>query len=181
MPQNPGQPAENPHGEIGTAWTAPRNGPDKPDRSDSRVTGGVTFAGVLLLCGGVLAVLQGIAAVAEDDVYARVGTYVYELDLTGWGWVHVVVGALAAVTGGGLLRGAAWARFAGIVLASLSLVAQFLFLPYAPVWAVVMMAIDVFVIWALASRLERADGDEGVRLAPGSEQPGGPAVRSHRA
>jgi hypothetical protein len=120
------------------------------------VTGGIVFAGVLLLCNGALAVLQGIAAVAEDDVYARIGSYVYEMNLTGWGVLHIVLGALALVIGYGLLKDLAWARFAGILLASLSLVAQFLFLPYAPVWAVVMMALDVFVIWALASRQEEA-------------------------
>ncbi|GGX84812.1 DUF7144 family membrane protein [Streptomyces fructofermentans] len=123
---------------------------------DAWVTGGVTFAGVLLLCGGVLAVLQGIAAIAEDDVYARVGTYVYELDLTGWGWIHLVIGVLAAATGAGLLKGMQWARYAGVFLASLSLITQFLFLPYAPVWSVIMIGIDVFVIWALASRPRNA-------------------------
>jgi hypothetical protein len=120
------------------------------------VTGGIVFAGVLLLCNGALAVLQGIAAVAEDDVYARIGSYVYEMNLTGWGVLHIVLGALALVIGYGLLKDLAWARFAGILLASLSLVAQFLFLPYAPVWAVVMMALDVFVIWSLARRQEEA-------------------------
>ncbi|GHD25191.1 DUF7144 family membrane protein [Streptomyces galbus] len=137
--------------------------PDRPDgpapprtagRSAGRVGGGVVFAAVLMVCGGVLAVLQGISAVAADDVYARVGAYVYALDLTGWGVVHIVVGALVAATGYALLMDQAWARLAGVFLASLSLIAQFLFLPYAPVWSVVMMAIDVFVIWALAGRQE---------------------------
>jgi hypothetical protein len=108
-----------------------------------------------MLCNGVLAVLQGIAALSDDDVYARIGSYVYEMDLTGWGWVHVILGALVAVTGAGLLKAAPWARFAGIFFASLSLIAQFLFLPYAPVWSVIMMGIDVFVIRALASHQER--------------------------
>ncbi|MFJ5260438.1 hypothetical protein ACIQAC_08160 [Streptomyces sp. NPDC088387] len=147
-------PAGRPDSEIGTAWTAPPSPRHRGADGDAWVTGGVTFAGVLMLCGGVLAVLQGIAAIADDDVYARVGTYVYELDLTGWGWIHVVLGALVAVTGWGVLSGASWARITGIVLAALSLVAQFLFLPYAPIWSVVMMAIDVFVIWALAARHE---------------------------
>ncbi|GGS63730.1 hypothetical protein AB0E75_24995 [Streptomyces griseoviridis] len=132
-----------------------------PARTSGRhrgwVTGGVVFAGVLMLVNGALAVLQGIAAIAEDDVYARIGTYVYEMNLTGWGVVHVVLGALLLVTGYGLLKDMAWARFAGIALASLSLVAQFLFLPYAPVWSVIQIAIDVFVIWALASRQDEAD------------------------
>ncbi|MFF8726357.1 hypothetical protein ACF073_07670 [Streptomyces sp. NPDC015171] len=120
------------------------------------VTGGVAFAGVLMLCGGVLAIFQGIAAVADDIVYARVDTYVYRLDLTGWGVIHIILGALVLMTGIGLLMDMAWARIAGLFLAALSLIAQFLFLPYQPIWSLVVMAIDVFVIWALASRQEAA-------------------------
>ncbi|MEU6664918.1 hypothetical protein [Streptomyces sp. NPDC046727] len=118
------------------------------------VTGGVTFAGALMVCSGILAILQGIAAVAKDEVYALVGNYVYRINLTGWGVIHIVIGALVLVTGIGLLKDMTWARFAGLFLASLSLIAQFLFLPYQPIWSFVMIAIDVFVIWALASRQE---------------------------
>ncbi|MFE4669813.1 hypothetical protein ACFRI7_33020 [Streptomyces sp. NPDC056716] len=169
MSQNAAQPGGEPQGgtgtpgdtgrpdsEIGDAWTAR---PQHPASSggDGWVTGGVTFAGVLLLCSGILAVLQGIAAIAKNDVYSSVGTYTYEINLTGWGWIHLVLGVLVAITGWGVLSGASWARITGIVLASLSLITQFLFLPYAPFWAVVLMAIDVFVIWALASRQESAN------------------------
>ncbi|MES4893147.1 hypothetical protein [Streptomyces sp. NPDC096012] len=118
--------------------------------------GGVVFAGVLMLCTGILSILQGIAAVARDDVYTRIGAYVYKLNLTGWGTIHIIIGALVLVTGIGLLKDMAWARFAGIFLVSLSLIVQFLFLPYSPLWSLIMMAIDVFVIWALATRQEAA-------------------------
>jgi hypothetical protein len=136
--------------------TQPRTGPPTGSHGPaatggSWAAGGATFAGVLLFLNGVLAVFQGIAAIAEDDVYARIGSYVYEINLTGWGWILLILGIIVALVGGGILSGAAWARAAGIALASLSLIAQFLFLPYAPVWSVVMMAIDVFVIWALAT------------------------------
>ncbi|GHB19131.1 hypothetical protein GCM10010377_06200 [Streptomyces viridiviolaceus] len=144
---SPGAPS---HGG-GRSWSSQPSA-----RQSGWVTGGVVFAGVLMLCNGALSILQGIAAIAEDDVYARIGTYVYEFSITGWGVVHVILGALVLVTGYGLLKDMAWARFAGIFLAALSLVAQFLFLPYAPVWSVIMMAIDVFVIWALASRQDAA-------------------------
>jgi hypothetical protein len=136
----------------GGSWRSPRPAP----HGDGWVTGGVTFAGILMVCSGILAVFQGIAAVAGDDVYFRVGGYVYEMNLTGWGTIHIILGALVLLTGVGLLMDMAWARFAGMVLVALSLIAQFLFLPYQPVWSFVMMAIDVFVIWALASRQEAA-------------------------
>ncbi|MER5214060.1 hypothetical protein ABT063_26685 [Streptomyces sp. NPDC002838] len=129
------------------------------------VTGGVVFAGVLMLMNGVLAIFQGISALAEDDVWASLGDYVYKINLTGWGVILLVLGTVVAATGWSILRGAAWARMAGIFLASLSMVAQFLFLPYAPVWSVIMIAINFFVIWALAvyrprkSRLSAATRD----------------------
>ncbi|MGY1579479.1 DUF7144 family membrane protein [Streptomyces sp. MN13] len=146
-----------PQGEIGTAWTAerrrrPAGSPAPHEDDDGWASGGAVLAGVLLLCTGVLAALQGIAAIAQDDVYGRIGAYLYGLDLTGWGWIHLILGALVAATGWGVLMGAAWARLAGIVLTAVGLVAQFLFLPYAPLWSLVLMVIDVFVLWALASR-----------------------------
>ncbi|WP_225823687.1 DUF7144 family membrane protein [Streptomyces naphthomycinicus] len=112
--------------------------------------GGVTFAGVLMLLNGVLAIFQGISAIATDDVYARLNDYVYKINLTGWGWILLVIGVISVIAGGGILSGAVWARVVGIALASLSLLAQFLFLPYAPLWSLFMMVVDVFVIWALA-------------------------------
>ncbi|WAZ22989.1 hypothetical protein STRCI_004300 [Streptomyces cinnabarinus] len=114
-------------------------------------TGGLVFAGVLLMVNGVVAILQGISAIAADDVYDRIGDYVYKISLTGWGVILLCLGAVALVVGWGVLQGAWWARITGIFLASLSLIANFLFLPYQPVWSVLMVALDFFVIWALAT------------------------------
>ncbi|MFE0512100.1 hypothetical protein [Streptomyces sp. NPDC058964] len=127
--------------------------PTKPQRSSGSILagGGVVFAGVLMLVSGVLAILQGISAIAEDDVWARVGHYVYKINLTGWGWILLIVGVVAALAGAGILKGAAWARAVGIALAAVGIVIQFLFLPYAPVWAIIMIAIYLFMIWALAA------------------------------
>lgn len=114
-------------------------------------TGGLVFAGVLMLVNGVMAILQGISALATDDVYNRVGDYVYKINLTGWGVIMLVLGVVLAAVGYGVLKGAWWARMTGIFLASLSMVLHFLFLPYAPVWSVIMVGVDFFVIWALAT------------------------------
>ncbi|MEU5100589.1 hypothetical protein [Streptomyces sp. NPDC020996] len=129
-----------------------------PTGGSAWANGGAVFAGVLMIVNGFLAVFQGVAAISKDDVYARIGNYVYKINLTGWGWILLVLGVIAVIAGAGILSGAGWARGVGIVLASLSLMAQFLFLPYAPVWSVIMMAIDVFVIWALATYEPRTTG-----------------------
>ncbi|MEV5551662.1 hypothetical protein AB0L35_36985 [Streptomyces sp. NPDC052309] len=114
-------------------------------------SGGVVFAGVLMLVEGIFGILTGIAAIAEDDVYTRIGDYVFEFNLTTWGWIHLILGVLLAVTGWGVLKGAAWARGLGVGLAALVVVLQFIWLPYQPVWAIISIAIAVFVIWALCT------------------------------
>ncbi|MEU0097606.1 hypothetical protein [Streptomyces sp. NPDC006267] len=131
------RPAEPPRpgGGSGSPWAA----------------GGAVFAGVLLLVDGVLGVLKGIAGIASNDVYARINDYVFKFSVTSWGWIHLVLGVILVLVGWGILKGATWARGAGVVLASLNLVANFMWLPYTPVWAIVTIAIDVFVIWALCT------------------------------
>ncbi|MEV8021719.1 hypothetical protein AB0O76_36400 [Streptomyces sp. NPDC086554] len=109
------------------------------------------FAGVLMLLNGVLGLLEGIAAVAKDDVYARIGDYVYKFNLTTWGWIHIVLGILVAIVGYGILKGTSWGRASGVALATVSVLVQFLWLPYQPVWAFISIAIGVFVIWALCT------------------------------
>lgn len=128
-----------------------------PPRKQSNGSGaawassGTLFAGVLMVVIGILDILQGIAAIAEDDVYQRVGDYVFKFDLTSWGWIHLILGILVTAAGAGILKGSEWGRMGGIVLASLNVIAQFMFLPYHPWWALFSMAISIFVIWALVS------------------------------
>ncbi|WP_435053336.1 DUF7144 family membrane protein [Kitasatospora phosalacinea] len=114
------------------------------------VSGMVLFAGVIMLVGGILEVFRGIMAIAEDDVFVTTPRYVFRFDLTSWGWIHLVIGVLIALVGFFVIKGAAWARIAGIFLVSLGLIGNFLDLPYYPLWSVVIIALDVFVIWALA-------------------------------
>lgn len=104
-----------------------------------------------MLVTGFMDIFQGIAGIAEDDVYTRVGDYVFKFNLTTWGWIHLILGVIVAIAGYGILKGAEWGRVAGIALASLNVLFQFLFLPYQPWWALFSMAISVFVIWALAT------------------------------
>ncbi|MEU9920552.1 hypothetical protein AB0H51_04380 [Streptomyces griseoluteus] len=113
--------------------------------------GGAVFAGVLMLVNGILHIFQGISAIALDDVYARINAYVYKIDLTGWGWILLVAGVIVVAAGIGVLMGAPWARVVGIVIVSLGLILQFLFLPYAPLWSLITIALDFFIIWALAT------------------------------
>ncbi|MFF1677930.1 DUF7144 family membrane protein [Streptomyces sp. NPDC058256] len=121
------------------------------------------FAAVMLMIAGVLDILRGVMAIAEDDVFVATRNYVFEFDLTSWGWIHLVLGALAVIVSFGLFQATLWARVAGVAIAGLIIIANFLSLPYSPVWSIVMIAFSGFIIWALCvvQPDESADQSEG--------------------
>jgi len=108
-------------------------------------------AAFVLLTSALVSLLQGIAAVAGDELLVVGPEYIYEFDLTIWGWVHIVLAVLLAGVGAGLFSGADWARTGAIVIAVMSIVANFLWLPYYPLWSIVIIVLDLGVIWAVAT------------------------------
>lgn len=112
---------------------------------------GAVAAAVLLIVAGTVQVLEGISAVAADDIVVVGPEYIYQWNATGWGVVHIVIGALLVAVGIAFLSGRTWARLTAIVLTALSIVANFLWLPHNPWWSVLIIALDVFLIWALAT------------------------------
>ncbi|MFE4591815.1 DUF7144 family membrane protein [Streptomyces laurentii] len=135
-----------------TAPQAPRTPPPAyASHSSGWASGGSLFAGVLMLVTGIIDIFEGIAGIVHNTIYARVGDYVYRFSFTTWGWIHLILGILVALTGFAILKRAESGRIAGIILAGLNIVIQFMFLPHQPWWAMFSMAISVFVIWALAA------------------------------
>ncbi|MGC4971313.1 DUF7144 family membrane protein [Streptomyces sp. DT199] len=116
---------------------------------DPWAAGGLVLGGVLMVVYGLFAVLQGIAAIAGDEVYTSFGQYSFEFDLTAWGWIHVIVGVLVVVAGLGLFTGADWARVASAIVVGLALIANFLWLPYQPFWSIIMIVTGLFVLWSV--------------------------------
>jgi hypothetical protein len=123
------------------------------DRTDAPVSGWVygfaAFAGAVMLIVGIFQALAGLAAIFENEFFAVGPNYLYEIDVTAWGWIHLILGAIIAFAGVSIYTGAAWARSVGVLLAILSAVANFFFIPYYPVWAVLIIALNIAVIWAL--------------------------------
>jgi len=108
-------------------------------------------AAVIMVTVGIIQLLQGIAAVAENEVFVAGVNYVYKFDLTTWGWIHIVLGVLVAIVGLALFTGAGWARVSAIIVAAVSILANFLWLPYYPGWSLVIIALDIVVIWAVST------------------------------
>ena len=110
---------------------------------------GVTFAGCILGLIGSFQLIAGLTAVLNDDFFVRTENYTFDLDTSAWGWIHLLIGVLLIITAFGLFSRAEWAAVVAIVLAGLSALANFFFIPYYPVWSIVLIALDVWVIWAL--------------------------------
>ncbi|ASR35221.1 hypothetical protein BAY61_09720 [Prauserella marina] len=120
----------------------------------SPTASGITyFAGVILVVNGVLQLLNGFSAIFADNFYLSVNNYLIDIDLTAWGWVHLALGALVLVAGIGVFAARSWAYWTAIALVSLSVFANFLFIPYYPLWSLLIIALDVWVIWALSRSL----------------------------
>jgi hypothetical protein len=113
------------------------------------------MAAVFMMISGLFGFFEGLAAIIRGSFFVVLPSYAFNLSATGWGWLHMILGALVFVAGAALFADKLWARMTGVVLAAFSALANFVFLPYYPVWAIVIIALDIVVIWALLAPRNR--------------------------
>jgi hypothetical protein len=113
--------------------------------------GFILFAAMMMIMAGAFQAFAGLVAIFENEFYVATRNYLFQFDATSWGWIHLLVGLVMVLAGFAVLSGRTWGRVVGITLAMLSALANFLFIPYYPFWALTVIALDVFVIWALAA------------------------------
>jgi hypothetical protein len=122
----------------------------------SAATMGFTMlAAVVMLLSGVSSFLEGLAALIKGQFFVSLPDYAFNVSVTGWGWTHLILGIVVFLAGACLFLDMLWARIAGVALASISLVANLLYIPYFPVWSIIVIALDLFVIWALLAPRRR--------------------------
>jgi hypothetical protein len=113
--------------------------------------GWIIFASVMLVLAGTLNALHGLVAIFNDEWVVWGNRANLYLDLSTWGWIHLGVGIAVALAGLGLLTGNVLARAVAVLVASVSIIANFIYMPAYPVWALTIIAIDVFVIYAVTA------------------------------
>jgi hypothetical protein len=113
------------------------------------VLGLTILAAVFMIVTGVLGFFEGLAAVLRGSFFVVLPNYAFSMSATGWGVVHMVLGALLVVAGAALFTDHRWARMVGVTLAAFMIVANFVYLPYYPVWAIVLIALNAFIMIAL--------------------------------
>jgi hypothetical protein len=111
--------------------------------------GFILYAEIIMIMTGIFQVIEGLAALFDDTFYVVTPNYAFKIDASVWGWIHIVIGLLVAVAGFYLFYGKLWARLVGIAAAVVSAISNFVFIPYYPVWSILIIALDLLVIWAL--------------------------------
>lgn len=107
------------------------------------------FAGVMLIVMGFFHACAGLVGIVDDTFYVKTEEWIFQFDITTWGWVHLIVGIVAVIAGFGIFTGNVAARTFGVVVAALSMLGAFFWLPWYPIWGVIIIAIDIAIIWAL--------------------------------
>jgi len=133
-----------------TAQAHPEGGAAPVRREPTAWVGWIVFAAIMMVLLGMFHVVQGLVALFNSD-YFVVGTsgLVVSMDFTAWGWTHLIGGIVVAAAGACLLTGQMWARVVGVAVAVISAIINIAFLAAYPVWSLIMIALDVFVILAL--------------------------------
>ena len=123
-----------------------------PNTSAERTgwAGWAVFAGVMLVLVGAFQAIDGLVALFKDEIYVvRPSGLVVNVDYTAWGWVHLLLGIVLIAAGAAIFSGRVWGRTLGVVAALISAVLNFAYIPAYPVWSILIIAVDVFVIYAL--------------------------------
>jgi hypothetical protein len=122
-----------------------------PAGYSSWAVGWAGFAGIMLVIIGVMDVIQGIVALVNDTFYVVGEEWVFEFNVTAWGWIHLILGIVLVLSGVGIFSGNMAARVVGVIVAALAMIVNFAWLPYYPIWSIVVIAICIAVIWALTA------------------------------
>jgi hypothetical protein len=113
--------------------------------------GGYVLASALMILSGLVTIFVGITGIVRGTFFIVVPNYTYYFSAFGRGVTDLIIGAVVLAAGVCLLMGMMWARVVGVALAVINGVANFLFLPYAPLWSIVLIALSIFIIWALTT------------------------------
>jgi hypothetical protein len=116
---------------------------------EERGAGWVLFAAMVMVVVGGWGIIEGLFALIDDTKVASMGGQIFMVDITTWGWMHIILGGLVLLTGLGLFAGSGAAQVAAIFIVSINAIGQVFTISVYPWWGITLLALDIFILWAL--------------------------------
>ncbi len=111
--------------------------------------GFTVFAAIIMIMGGIFQFIVGLGAVIQANFYQLSRAYAFDMSVTTWGWVHMIAGIIVGLAGCYLFTGNLMARIIAVGIAMLAIVINFFFIPYYPIWSLLIIGVMIGTIWAL--------------------------------
>jgi hypothetical protein len=111
--------------------------------------GWTAFAGITMIMMGGWWLITGLVAILDNEFYVVTQKWIFEFDISTWGWIHLIIGGVVLLAGFGLFTAQTWARIVGVIIAVIAGLVSFAWLPYYPGWAILFIIVSVAIIWAL--------------------------------
>jgi NADH:ubiquinone oxidoreductase subunit H len=124
--------------------------------------GFTAFAAMMMILIGFFQAAMGLVAVFNQEFYAATENYIFAFDVGTWGWIHLIWGVIVLIAGFSVLSGQTWARAVGTIIAIISAIEAFAFIPYQPFWSIIVISLSVLVIWALTTRVDIGEDIDAV-------------------
>jgi hypothetical protein len=122
-----------------------------PQEPSGWAVGWTMFAAIMMGLQGIWWFMAGLVALFNQEFYVVGREYIFQFDVSTWGWIHLIVGIVLVAASVGLYSGAVWARATGVIMASIAMILAFAWLPWYPLWALLFVAVSVAVVWSLTT------------------------------
>lgn len=111
--------------------------------------GWIGFASVMLYLAGFFHLIAGFVSLFNDKVYLVGENNLWVLDYTTWGWTHIIGGILLMTAASSLVAGKGFGRTVAVLAALVSALVNMLFIPVYPIWSLLIITINIFIIYAV--------------------------------
>jgi hypothetical protein len=113
-----------------------------------RGLGRAVFAAALLMVGGVLNIVYGIAAIGNAHFFNH-NTHYFFASLKGWGWITLIIGILELIAAFSLFAGGTFGRVFGIIVGGIAAIVALFEIPSYPLWSIAVFALSLWIIHGL--------------------------------
>lgn len=101
------------------------------------------------MVSGVVQAIYGLGTLLKNDFLLVTANHAVVVNVTAWGWVHLIAGLLLVAAGYSVINGNAFGRIVAVIFTAMALVANISYVSAYPIWTLMLIVVDVLVLYAL--------------------------------